>query len=246
MTRRLSEKTCVVTGAGQGIGRAIAEALKAEGAKVVAVDLTPSPLQDWTEAAGVEAALLDVTDKDAVADLAQRHPETSVLVNCVGVVAGGTVLDCDEAELQRSFRINVGSMANTIQAFLPGMRARRDGSIINISSVVSSIKAAPDRFVYATTKAAVIGLTRSVALDFIGDGVRCNAICPGTVESPSLHQRMAAQPDPVQALAAFTARQPMGRLGRPEEIARVAVMLASGEADFMTGTNLVIDGGMSL
>lgn len=246
MTRRLSEKTCVVTGAGQGIGRAIAEALKAEGAKVVAVDLTPNPLEDWAGSAGVETALLDVTDKAAVAALAERFAETSVLVNCVGVVAGGTVLDCDETELDRSFRINVGSMVNTIQAFLPGMRARRDGAVINISSVVSSIKAAPDRFVYSTTKAAVIGLTRSVALDFIGDGIRCNAICPGTVESPSLHQRMAAQPDPVQALAAFTARQPMGRLGRAEEIARVAVMLASGEADFMTGTSLVIDGGMSL
>jgi 2-keto-3-deoxy-L-fuconate dehydrogenase len=246
MTRRLSEKTCVVTGAGQGIGRAIAEALKAEGARVVAVDLTAQPLNDWAPEAGVETALLDVTDRAAVNALAAQYGDTSVLVNCVGVVAGGTVLDCTEDELQRSFRINVGSMTNTIQAFLPGMKDRRDGSIINISSVVSSIKAAPDRFVYATTKAAVLGLTRSVALDFIKDGIRCNAICPGTVESPSLHQRMAAQPDPVQALAAFTARQPMGRLGRAEEIARVAVMLASGEADFMTGANLVIDGGMSL
>jgi 2-keto-3-deoxy-L-fuconate dehydrogenase len=246
MTRRLSEKTCVVTGAGQGIGRAIAEAFKAEGARVVAVDLTTHPLEDWAPAAGVETALLDVTDQAAVAKLAAQYGDASVLVNCVGVVASGTVLDCTQGELQRSFGINVGSMVNTIQAFLPGMRERQDGSIINISSVVSSIKAAPDRFVYATTKAAVIGLTRSVALDFIKDGIRCNAICPGTVESPSLHQRMAEQPDPVQALQAFTARQPMSRLGRAEEIARVAVMLASGEADFMTGTNLIIDGGMSL
>lgn len=246
MTGRLSEKTCVVTGAGQGIGRAIAEAFKAEGARVVGVDLTARPLGDWAPAAGIETALLDVTDRAAVSELAARYGETSVLVNCVGVVASGTVLDCSEDELDRSFKVNVGSMVNTIQAFLPTMIARRDGSIINISSVVSSIKAAPDRFVYATTKAAVIGLTRSVALDFIKDGVRCNAICPGTVESPSLHQRMAAQPNPAQALRDFTARQPMGRLGRAEEIARVAVMLASGEADFMTGTNLVIDGGMSL
>lgn len=246
MTKGLIDKTCVVTGAGQGIGRAIAEALAAEGATVIAVDLSEEPLETWTAAAGVACAMLDVTDPAAVADLARRYPKTSVLVNCVGVVATGTVLDHETTELDRSFRINVGSMANTIKAFLPGMRARKDGAIINIASVVSSIKAAPDRFVYATTKAAVIGLTRSVAMDFIGDGVRCNAICPGTVESPSLHQRMAAQPDPAAALAAFTARQPMGRIGQPEEIARIAVMLAGDEANFMTGASLVIDGGMSL
>ena len=246
MAKGLTNKTCVVTGAGQGIGRAIAEAFAAEGATVIAIDLSEGPLTEWTAAAGVTSALLDVTDPAAVARLAARYPETSVLVNCVGVVAVGTVLDSEPAELERSFRINVGSMANTIKAFLPGMRERKDGSIINIASVVSSIKAAPDRFVYATTKAAVIGLTRSVAMDFIGEGIRCNAICPGTVESPSLHQRMAAQPDPVAALAAFTARQPMGRIGQPEEIARIAVMLASGDADFMTGSSLIIDGGMSL
>ncbi|WP_426051993.1 SDR family oxidoreductase [Brevundimonas sp. SL161] len=246
MTTGLSEKTCIVTGAGQGIGRAIAQALTDAGAMVIAVDLSRGPLTDWTSAAGVKSALVDVTDPAAVAQLAAQHPAASVLVNCVGVVATGTVLDSNAAELERSFRINVGSMANTIQAFLPAMLARRDGSIINIASVVSSIKAAPDRFVYATTKAAVIGLTKSVAMDFVGDGIRCNAICPGTVESPSLHQRMAAQPDPVAALAAFTARQPMGRIGQPEEIARIVVMLASGDADFMTGSAIVIDGGMSL
>lgn len=246
MTKRLTDKTCVVTGAGQGIGRAIAEALAAEGATVIAVDLSEQPLMTWTAAAGVTSALLDVTDPVSVADLAGRYPETAVLVNCVGVVAAGTVLDHEPAEMDRSFRINVGSMANTIKAFLPRMRERKDGTIINIASVVSSIKAAPDRFVYATTKAAVIGLTKSVAMDFIADGIRCNAICPGTVESPSLHQRMAAQADPVAALAAFTARQPMGRIGNPREIARIAVMLASGEADFMTGHTLIIDGGMSL
>lgn len=240
------DKTCVVTGAGQGIGRAIAEGLAAAGATVVAVDLAPGPLTAWTSAAGIPSVIADVTDAAAVDELAARYPATSVLVNCVGLVATGTVLDSDNADLERSFRVNVGSMANTIRAFLPAMRARRDGSIINVASVVSSIKAAPDRFVYATTKAAVIGLTKSVAMDFIADGIRCNAICPGTVESPSLHQRMAAQPDPVAALAAFTARQPMGRIGKPEEIARIAVMLASGDADFMTGSALVIDGGMSL
>src|SRR5690606_18824614 len=223
-----------------------AEAFAAEGATVIAVDLSEGPLTDWTAAAGVTSALLDVTDPAAVARLAARYPEASALANCVGVVSAGTVLDSDPAERGRSFRTSVGSMANTIKAFLPGMRERKDGSIINIASVVSSIKAAPDRFVYSTTKAAVIGLTKSVAMDFIGEGIRCNAICPGTVESPSLHQRMAAQPDPVAALAAFTARQPMGRIGQPEEIARIAVMLASGDADFMTGSSLVIDGGMSL
>ncbi|MEX6634728.1 SDR family oxidoreductase [Hyphococcus lacteus] len=246
MANRLIGKTCIVTGAGQGIGRAIAEACHAEGGVVIAIDMHPEPLNEWTAASGVQSVVMDVTDQSAVLSLAEKYDETSVLINCVGVVAVGSILESHASELERSFRINVGSMANMIQAFLPAMRTRKHGSIINIASVVSSIKAAPDRFVYTTTKAAVIGLTKSVAMDFIKDGIRCNAICPGTVESPSLHQRMADQPDPKAALDAFVARQPMGRIGTPEEIANISVLLASDEAPFMSGTTLVIDGGMSL
>ena len=246
MSNRLNGKACVVTAAGQGIGRAIAEALAREGATVVAVDLNQAALHAWAPAAGVTTRVLDATDADGVAALAAEFPDTSVLVNCVGMVGVGTILDTSPADLERAFKINVVTMSHTIRAFLPAMVARGAGSIVNIASVVSSIKAAPDRFAYATTKAAVIGLTRSVARDFIASGVRCNAICPGTVESPSLQERMAAQGDFEKARAAFVARQPMGRLGTPEEIAAVAVLLASDEAGFMSGENIVIDGGMSL
>jgi 2-keto-3-deoxy-L-fuconate dehydrogenase len=246
MSNRLAGKFCVVTAAGQGIGRAIAEACKREGATVVAVDMKADALEEWAKPAGVETAVLDATDAGKVAALAARYPQANVLVNCVGYVSVGSLLTTPTADLERSFRINVVAMTECIRAFLPHMRERRNGSIVNIASVVSSVMAAPDRFAYATTKAAVIGLTMSVARDFIGEGIRCNAISPGTVESPSLRERMAALGDIDKARAAFVARQPMGRLGTTSEVAEVAVMLASDEARFMTGSNLVIDGGMSL
>ncbi len=243
---RLNGKTCVITGAGQGIGRAALDAFLQEGARVIAVDLKAEALADLRDRDQVVTAVLDVTDAAGVAALARRHPEASVLLNCAGIVDAGTVLDCDQAVLERAFQVNVVSMLHTIQAFLPAMRERRDGSIINIASVVSSVKGAPGRFAYGTTKAAVIGLTKAVARDFITEGVRCNAISPGTVASPSLDQRMAAQGDLETARAAFVARQPMGRLGEASEIAAVALLLASDEARFMTGENIIIDGGMSL
>ena len=246
MSRRLAGKNCVVTAAGQGIGRAIAEALHREGAAVVAVDLHADALEAWAGPAGVTTAVMDATDAALLQSLAARHPLTDALVNCVGYVSVGTALDTPTADLERSFRINVVSMAEAIRAFLPRMRERRSGSIINIASVASSVMAAPARFAYGTTKAAVIGLTMSVARDYIADGIRCNCISPGTVESPSLRERMAAMGDLEKARAAFVARQPMGRLGTPEEVAQVAVLMASDEARFMTGSNVVIDGGMSL
>jgi 2-keto-3-deoxy-L-fuconate dehydrogenase len=246
MGTRLQGKKCVVTGAGQGIGRAIAEAFANEGAQVLAIDRQSDALDAWAGSFGVATAVLDVTDGAAVAALADAHRDAAVLVNCVGTVATDTVLSAAAADLELSFRINVVTMATMIRAFLPAMIDRRDGAIVNIASVVSSEKAAPDRFSYGTTKAAVIGLTKSVARDFVAQGIRCNSISPGTVESPSLRERMAAQGDAVAARQAFVARQPMGRVGEPDEIAAVAVLLASDEARFMSGTNVVIDGGMSL
>lgn len=244
---RLKGKTCVVTAAGQGIGRAIAEAFIREGAlEVIAIDLNAEALNAWANSARIRPVVLDATDELSVAKLANELPDASVLVNCVGFVADGSILDSSIADLERSFRINVSTMHVMIKSFLPAMLSNKNGSIINIASVVSSIKAAPNRYAYATTKAAVLGLTRSVARDFITEGVRCNAISPGTVESPSLQQRIAAKGDAEKARADFISRQPMGRLGTPIEIAEIAVLLASDEARFMTGENIVIDGGMSL
>lgn len=240
--KRLAGKQCFVTGAAQGIGRSIALAFAAEGAIVAAADLRFADKLPDT----INMLTLDITDGVAVKDAADRFSDVSVLVNCVGFVASGALLDTPIAELDRSYALNVRSMALTINAFLPAMLTRQSGSIINIASVVSSVMAAPNRFAYATTKAAVIGLTMSVALDYVKQGIRCNAISPGTVETPSLHERWKATGDILSARAAFVARQPMGRLGSPEEVAAAAILLASDEAAFMTGANLVIDGGMSL
>ncbi len=239
---RLEGKTCLVTAAGQGIGRASVIAMQAEGAKVFATDVDAAKLADLP---GVEAFALDVTDDASVAAALARVGEPDVLFNCAGYVAHGTILDCDPKDWDFSMTLNVTAMFRMIRAFLPGMIANGGGSIINMASVVSSIVAIPNRFAYGTSKAAVIGLTKSVAADFITQGIRCNAICPGTVESPSLEGRLQSTGDYDAARKAFIARQPMGRIGRPEEIAALVVYLASDESKYTTGVAHVIDGGLA-
>jgi 2-keto-3-deoxy-L-fuconate dehydrogenase len=253
MTLRLQGHRAFVTAAGQGIGRAIVEAFVREGAEVIASDLNPALLDALARDTGCATRVLDATNGDAIRATAAAVGAISVLVNAAGYVHAGNVLDCTEADWDFAFNLNVRSQFRTIQAFVPGMLAEnggRGGSIINLASVAGSLKGAPNRFVYGSTKAAVIGLTKAVAADFITRGVRCNAICPGTVESPSLRDRIAAQAASsgqtvAQVEAAFVARQPMGRLGRTSEIAALAVYLASDESAFTTGTAQVIDGGWS-
>ena len=242
---RLAGKTAFLTAAGAGIGRATALAFAREGARVTATDIDPDALDRLAaEAPEIVVAPLDVrTDAAVAAALAGQAPD--ILFNCAGFVDHGTVLDCDDAAWAFSWDLNVTAMVRTIRAALPGMLTRGSGTIINMASVASSIRGVPNRFAYGATKAAVIGLTKSVAADFVAHGIRAHAICPGTVESPSLEARIAAQPDPVAARAGFIARQPMGRLGRPEEIAALAVYLASEEASYTTGQTHVIDGGWS-
>lgn len=237
---RLQGKVAIVTAAGQGIGRATAELYAREGARVIAVDLNEAALADL---AACETRCVDVCHDDAVAKLAAETGGVDVLFNGVGYVHSGTILDCDADAWQRSSDLNVGSMYRMIRAFLPAMIERGGGSIVNVSSVASSIKAVPNRFAYSATKAAVIGLTKSVAADFVAQGIRCNAIAPGTVQSPSLEQRLAATGDYEAARQAFIARQPMGRIGTPEEIAELALYLASDASAFTTGAVHVIDGG---
>lgn len=246
MSDRLRGKTALVTAAGQGIGRATALAFAAQGARVLATDIDEHLLARLAaERSDILVERMDVRLNADIASVASRHPEIGILFNCAGFVHHGSILDCSEEQLDGCFDLNVTSMYRTIRTWLPGMLKAGKGTIINMASVASSIRGVPDRFAYGITKAAVIGLTRSVAADFVAQGIRCNAICPGTVASPSLEQRIAAQPDPVAARAAFIARQPMGRLGTPEEIASLAVYLASDESAFTTGTIHVIDGGWS-
>ena len=251
MSNRLDGKVALVTAAGQGIGRGIAEKFAEEGAKLVATDLDPNKL------AGLRAKLrkLDVRSQDEVESLAgeitREFGALDILVNCAGYVHQGTVLECGDKEWDFSFDVNVKSMHRTIKAFLPGMLDKKSGSIVNIASTASSIRGIPNRYVYGATKAAVIGLTKAVAIDFIKHGIRCNAICPGTVESPSLGERITAVSQQTgRSLAdvrqSFIDRQPMGRLGTPEEIAWLALFLASDEASFVTGQAHIVDGGVAL
>ncbi len=250
MTQRLLGKKALVTAAGQGIGRATAIAFAREGAHVTATDINTEALLSLQAEIGCETLRLDVTDPQAVKAAAESIGAVDVLFNAAGFVHVGSVLECTEEQWCLAFELNVRSQFRTIQAFLPGMLAQGGGSIINVASVAGSIKGAPGRFVYGATKAAVIGLTKSVAADFVTRGIRCNAICPGTVMSPSLRDRIAAQSRAsghslAQVEAAFVERQPMGRLGRVEEIAALAVYLASDESSFTTGTAQIIDGGWS-
>ncbi|WP_427915060.1 SDR family oxidoreductase [Ramlibacter sp. MMS24-I3-19] len=244
---RLKNKTALVTAAGQGMGRACALALAAEGAQVWATDVKASLLAGYEGVANVRALPLDVLDKDAIQRVVAQMPAIDVLFNCAGYVHGGTVLQATDDELNFAFNLNVRAQFWAIQAVLPKMLAQgRGGSIINMASVCGSIKGLPNRFVYGTTKAAVIGLTKSVAADYVADGIRCNALCPGTVDTPSLQDRINANADPEAARKAFVARQPMGRIAQAEEIAPLVVFLASDEATFVTGQAYAIDGGMTI
>jgi 2-keto-3-deoxy-L-fuconate dehydrogenase len=251
MSGRLQGKVALVTAAGQGIGRAIAEKFADEGAKVIATDLDPNKLE------GLRAKLrkLDARSQDDIdalgRDVTREFGPLDILVNCAGYVHHGTVLDCSDKDWEFSFDLNVKSMHRTIKTFLPSMLEKKAGSIVNIASTASSVRGIPNRYVYGTTKAAVIGLTKAVAADFIKQGIRCNAICPGTIESPSLEERITEQsrqtgrsPDLVRQ--DFVARQPMGRLGRPEEVAWLALFLGSDEASYITGHAYLVDGGMAM
>jgi 2-keto-3-deoxy-L-fuconate dehydrogenase len=242
---RLKGKRCLVTAAAQGIGRATALAFAAEGGRVIATDVNMEALGELDGTAGIEIERLDVLDASAIAALAARVSDVDVLCNCAGFVEHGTILDTDEKGWAFSFDLNVTSMYRTIRAFLPSMLERGGGSIVNIASVASTVCGVPNRCAYGASKAAVIGLTKSVAADFVTRGIRCNCICPGTVDSPSLQGRMRAQGDYETARKAFVARQPMGRLGTAEEMAAVALYLASDESAFTTGTAIIADGGMS-
>ncbi|MCE9648460.1 MAG: SDR family oxidoreductase [Parvibaculum sp.] len=242
MAGRLQGKTALVTAAAQGMGRATAEAFLREGARVIATDIDEAKLSTLQ---GADTRRLDVTDRGAIEKLSGELGAIDILFNCAGFVHHGTILDCGEEDWDFSMTLNTRSMYRMIRAFLPAMIEAGGASIINMSSVASSVIAAPNRFAYGVTKAAIIGLTRSVAADFVTKGIRCNAVCPGTVETPSLDGRMRAQGDYETARAAFIARQPIGRIGKPEEVAELIVYLASDAAGFMTGSILTIDGGWS-
>jgi 2-dehydro-3-deoxy-L-fuconate 4-dehydrogenase len=252
MAGRLKDKIALVTAAGQGIGRAIAEAFVAEGARVIATDLDDTKLAGLKSVKGLKLDVRSTAAVEALAkDIAAELGPLDALVNCAGFVHHGSVLDCSEQDWDFSFDLNVKSMHRTIKAFLPGMLQKKKGAIVNISSAVSSIRGVPDRYVYGASKAAIIGLTKAVAADFIRQGIRANAICPGTIESPSLEGRIRDRSQATgKSLAeiekAFIERQPMGRLGKADEVAALAVFLASDESSYITGQPHLVDGGMAL
>ena len=247
MSGRLEGKKIVVTAAGQGIGKATAIAFHNEGAHVIATDLNEKTLADLNkEYPNIKIKTLDSTDNKAILDFVKTLDEVNVLFNAVGFVHHGTILDCEEKDWDFSFDVNIKSMYFMCRAILPLMVKQNGGSIINVSSIASSLKGLPNRFVYGASKAAIIGLTKSIASDFVKQNIRCNSIAPGTVFSPSWQDRVNQSPDPVQAKKDFIARQPMGRLGTAEEIAAVAVYLASDDATFTTGSTIHVDGGISI
>jgi 2-keto-3-deoxy-L-fuconate dehydrogenase len=243
---RLNGKTALITAAAQGIGRATAAAYAREGASVIATDIKLDALGDLAAIPGIKVRKLDVTDEAAITALVAEIPTPNILVNCAGFVHHGTILDCTQKDWDFSFNLNVRSMYWVIKACLPRMLANGGGSIINIASVAGSIKGIANRFVYGASKAAVIGLTKSIAIDYIKQGIRCNAVCPGTIDTPSLGDRINAFADPVQARKDFVARQPMGRLGKAEEIGDLCVYLGSDDTVFMTGQTVILDGGITI
>jgi 2-keto-3-deoxy-L-fuconate dehydrogenase len=247
MSGRLQGKLVLITGAAQGIGRATAELFAHEGARVIATDVNLARLAGLDAREGIETAELDITDAERVRALAARTPPLDVLFNCAGYVHQGSVLECADEEWDASFDINVRGTFLMIRSFLPAMLEAGGGSIVNMASVVSSLKGVPQRCAYGASKAAVIGLTKAIAADYVARGIRCNALCPGTVDTPSLDERIAALPgDACDVRSAFVRRQPMGRLGNAEEIAAAALYFASDASGFVTGTTMVIDGGMSI
>ncbi|MFW2543939.1 SDR family oxidoreductase [Primorskyibacter sp. 2E107] len=241
--KRLDGKTCVVTAAGQGIGRATAERLAAEGGRVIATDINVAALDALNATPGIEARRLDVLDGEAITAFAAEVGTADVLFNCAGIVHSGTILESTEAEWDFAFDLNAKAQYRMIRAFLPGMLAQKRGSIINMSSVAGPVTGPVNRFVYSASKAAVAGMTLAIANDYVTEGIRCNAIAPGTVDSPSLHERLRATGDYDGALKTFIARQPMGRIGKPEEVAALVAYLAADESGFTTGQVHVIDGG---
>jgi len=245
MAGRLSGKKIIITAAAQGIGRACVEAYQAEGATVIATDINQEKLDELSHLSNVETRFLDVLNPDDISKESEEIGHVDVLFNCAGFVHHGSILDCDETAWDFSFELNVKAQYRMIRAFLPGMLSNGGGSIINMASVCSSVKGIVQRAVYGASKAAVIGLTKSVSADYLRDGVRCNCICPGTVQSPSLDDRINAFEDPIQARKDFIARQPLGRLGTAEEIAAIAVYLASDESAYTTGQPFIIDGGIT-
>jgi 2-keto-3-deoxy-L-fuconate dehydrogenase len=243
---RLKGKIAFVTAAGQGMGRAAVLAFAAEGARVWATDINAAALESLAGTPNVTTRRLDVTDGAAIERLAEQVGDVDVLFNCAGYVHHGTIMDCTERDWDKSFDVNIKSMYRVTRAFLPGMLKRGKGSIINMASVASSIRGLPNRVAYGATKAAVIGFTKAIAADHVRQGIRCNAVCPGTIDTPSLQERINALPDPVQARKDFVARQPMGRLGTPADIAPLLVYLASDESSFATGVAFSVDGGMTI